>query len=366
VTRDRAVPLRTIPNGSRRLPIITVTPNPAWDVTYEVPALVPGEVHRVTAVHRRLGGKGVNVARVLAALGRDAVAVLPGPGGLAAEAGLGGPAGDIGSPAADGDGPRLVCDIVPGLPAIRQTLVVHGDDGTTTSLWEPGVEPAPGTGAALADRVRAWLSGNDGARPGADGLAAQTLTGASVTAPSPVSGAVIAGSLPPGLDSRLHARLAMMALDAGVPVVVDTSGEALAHAATVPGVVLAPNASELAQLVGTACDGLAKAVAAARAVLPGGPRAVVVTLGEDGLVTVTGKGAWHGRLARPLAGNPTGAGDAAAAALIAGLADAASWPDVVGDAVALSAAAVLSPVAGEVSPADFARLRAGVAIREVA
>jgi hypothetical protein len=34
--------------------------------------------------------------------------------------------------------------------------------------------------------------------------------------------------------------------------------------------------------------------------------------------------------------------------------------------VALSAAAVLSPVAGEVSPADFARLRAGVAIREVA
>jgi fructose-1-phosphate kinase PfkB-like protein len=346
--------------------IITVTPNPAWDVTYEVPVLVPGEVHRVTAVHRRLGGKGVNVARVLAALGRDAVAVLPGPSGLAAEAGLGGPAEDSGRPAREDAAAPLVCDVVPGLPAIRQTLVVHGGDGITTSLWEPGVEPDPGTGAALADRFRTWLREDGHARSGADGAAADRLTDASANGPRPVSGAVISGSLPPGLDSRLHARLAGMALDAGVPTVVDTSGEALAHAATVPGVVLAPNASELAQLIGTACDELAKAVAAARTVLSGGPLAVVVTLGEDGLVAVTEKSAWHGRLDRPLAGNPTGAGDAAAAALIAGLADKASWPDVVRDAVALSAAAVLSPVAGEVSPADFAMLRAGVAIREVA
>ena len=366
MTRDRAVPPTTIPNGSRRLLIITVTPNPAWDVTYEVPALVPGEVHRVTAVHRRLGGKGVNVARVLAAVGRDTVAMLPGPSGLAAEAGLSVPAGDIGRPPGEDSGAALVCDVVPGLPAIRQTLVVHGGDGITTSLWEPGVEPGPGTGEALADRFRAWLRGDDHAWSGADGLAAGRLTDANASGQRPVSGAVISGSLPPGLDARLHARLAGIALDAGVAAVVDTSGDALAHAATVPGVVLAPNASELAQLAGTACDELAKAVAAARTVLSGGPLAVVVTLGGDGLVAVTEKGAWHGRLAQPLAGNPTGAGDAAAAALIAGLADTASWPDIVADAVALSAAAVLSPVAGEVSPADFARLRAGVAIREVA
>jgi len=309
--------------------IITVTPNPAWDVTYEVPALVPGEVHRVTRAHRRLGGKGVNVARVLAALGQDAVAILPGPGGLAAEAGPG--------PAGTG---TLALDVVPGLPAIRQTLVVHDGDGTTTSLWEPGAEPGPGTEAALTGRVRARLG--------------------------EARGAVISGSLPPLLGPRTHARLAALALDAGVPAVVDTSGEALARAATVPGVVLAPNASELAQLSGASCDGLRDAVAAARALLPAGPRAVVATLGEDGLVAVTGDGSWHGRLARPLAGNPTGAGDAAAAALIAGLAGARTWPGIVRDAAALSAAAVLSPVAGEADPADFARLRADVTIRKVA
>jgi tagatose 6-phosphate kinase len=308
---------------------ITVTPNPAWDVTYEVPVLVPGEVHRVTRVHRRLGGKGVNVARVLAALGHAAVAVLPGPSGLTAEEGL-----DV--------------DVVPGLATVRQTLVVQGADGITTSLWEPGTEPDPGTERALTDRVCALL-GSDGSRQ-----------------PAPAAGIVISGSLPPGLDSRFHARLATAALEAGVPTVVDTSGEALARAASVPGVVLAPNAAELAQLTGTVCTGQAAAIAAARSLLSGGPLAVVVTLGKSGLAAVTRNGTWHGQLPEPLAGNPTGAGDAAAAALIAGLAGMAGWPETVRDAVALSAAAVLSPVAGDVSPADYARLRTQAEVKEVA
>ena len=339
--------------------IITVTPNPAWDVTYEVPALVPGEVHRVTRVHRRLGGKGVNVARVLAVTGRDAVAVIPGPAGLAAEAGLDPPGGRPGhAPVAQAGGRRLVCDVVPVLPILRQTLVVQGADGTTTSLWEPGVAPDPDAGRALTARVRAWL------RP--DGPVSEPGTAAEPGPAAGAAGIVISGSLPPGLDPRFHARLAALALEAGVPAVVDTSGAALAHAATVPGVVLAPNAAELAQLTGRACDDPAEALDVARALLADGPAAVVVTLGGAGLAAVTRDGTWHGRLAEPLAGNPTGAGDAAAAGLIAGLAAGAGWPGIVRDAVALSAAAVLSPVAGEVDPADVAGLHGQATVREVA
>jgi 1-phosphofructokinase family hexose kinase len=331
-------------SGLSRLLIATVTPNPAWDVTYEVPVLVPGEVHRVTRVHRRLGGKGVNVARVLHATGHDAVAIVPGPAGLAAEAGLSEARVDMPTGRAGGAaGPWLACDVVPGLPAIRQTLVIQGDDGITTSLWEPGTEPDPGTGDALSDRVRAWL------RP--DG---------------PARGLVVSGSLPPMLDASLPARLATLALGAAVPAVIDTSGEALHHAASVRGVILKPNAAELAQLVGRGCRDLAETIGAARTLLAGGPLAVVVTLGAGGLVAVTGDGTWHGRLAEPLAGNPTGAGDAAAAALIAGLAAAADWPQIVGDAVAASAAAVLSPIAGDVAPADIARLRRHALVKEVA
>ena len=336
-------------SGLSRLLIATVTPNPAWDVTYEVPVLVPGEVHRVTRVHRRLGGKGVNAARVLHATGHDAVAIIPGPPGLAAEAGL--PPAELDAraglatrPGTDAPaGPWLACDVVPGLPAIRQTLVVQGDDGVTTSLWEPGTEADPGTGLALCDRVGAWLAPDARAR-----------------------GLAVSGSLPPGLDQRLPARLAALAIEAGVPAVIDTSGEALQHAASVRGVVLTPNAAELSQLTGRECHDPRDAADAARTLLAGGPLAVVVTLGAGGLVAATRNGTWHGRLAESLAGNPTGAGDAAAAALVAGLAAEATWPSIVEEAVATSAAAVLSPIAGDVAPADVARLRRHVLVRKVA
>ena len=49
--------------------ILTVTLNAALDVTYRVPRLIPRGTHRVGEVVERPGGKGINVARVLAALG---------------------------------------------------------------------------------------------------------------------------------------------------------------------------------------------------------------------------------------------------------------------------------------------------------
>jgi tagatose 6-phosphate kinase len=343
--------------------ILTVTPNPAWDLTYEVPALVPGEVHRVARVHRRLGGKGVNVARVLRATGHDVVAVIPGPPGLAAAAGLDVPAGQ----SAAAVGPRLVFDVVPGLPALRQTIVVQGAEGTTTSFWEPGIDPDPGAGRALAGRVRAWLHPGGRAGEAADMPGA----GAGLPAAAGVRGIVVAGSLPSGFDARFHARVAATALEAGVPAVVDTSGEALKHAASVPGAVLKPNAAELAQLTGRPCQGPGEAIDAARTLLEGPLLAVVVTLGKDGLAAVTRNGIWRGCLTEHLAGNATGAGDAAAAALIAGVAagphgSQASWPEIVREAVALSAGAVLSPVAGEVALADIARFRSQAVVTEVA
>lgn len=51
--------------------ILTVTLNTALDITYRVPALRPHASHRVTEVTERPGGKGLNVARVLAALGHE-------------------------------------------------------------------------------------------------------------------------------------------------------------------------------------------------------------------------------------------------------------------------------------------------------
>lgn len=51
--------------------ILTVTLNTALDITYRVRSLRPHASHRVSEVTERPGGKGLNVARVLAALGHE-------------------------------------------------------------------------------------------------------------------------------------------------------------------------------------------------------------------------------------------------------------------------------------------------------
>jgi 1-phosphofructokinase len=56
--------------------IVTLTPNPSVDRTIEVHELVRGAVLRAVAPHVDPGGKGVNVARALAANGHKVRAAV--------------------------------------------------------------------------------------------------------------------------------------------------------------------------------------------------------------------------------------------------------------------------------------------------
>lgn len=269
--------------------IVTVTPNPALDVTYELPALRPGQTHRVQRVHARAGGKGVNVARVLRALGHDVLVVAP----------AGGATGD--ALRADLDAAGLTHDLVPCAGETRRTVTLVAD-GDATLLNEPGPVLAPEEWDALESRI-----------------------------PADADVLVISGSLPRGVDAGAVARLAAR----DIPVIIDTSGEPLRRAAPYAWAVK-PNADELAALTGTDDP-----VAGARALRAA---TVVVSLGAEGLLAVTGEDVHHAPPPRVVTGNPTGAGDAVVAALAAGV--GSPWPDLLREAAALSAAAVLSPVAG--------------------
>ncbi|MGH3715904.1 MAG: PfkB family carbohydrate kinase, partial [Micromonosporaceae bacterium] len=82
----------------------------------------------------------------------------------------------------------------------------------------------------------------------------------------------------------------------------------------------------------------------------------------DGLLAVTGDGAWHA-VAPPQRGNPTGAGDAVVAALARGLRRGHGWPELLVEATALSAAAVREPVAGTVDLDHYRALTERVTVR---
>ncbi|MDV9189819.1 PfkB family carbohydrate kinase, partial [Streptomyces sp. SR27] len=76
------------------------------------------------------------------------------------------------------------------------------------------------------------------------------------------------------------------------------------------------------------------------------------------------EGLWRAAPPAAVKGNPTGAGDSAVAGLLSGLADDAPWPERLTRAVALSAATVLSPVAGEFDRAAYEELLPRVKVTE--
>ena len=102
----------------------------------------------------------------------------------------------------------------------------------------------------------------------------------------------------------------------GLPVVVDTSGPALAAALAASPTLVKPNLDELPDVTD-----VADPFAAARRLSLESGAAVAVTRGAAGMVLAVGDEAWHGSLDQVLRGNPTGAGDAALAAFARGLAD---------------------------------------------
>ncbi len=293
---------------------MTVTLNTALDLTYRVPALTPYASHRVTQVIERPGGKGLNVARVLAALGYETVAT-----GFAG--------GATGAVLRDGLAATPVRDeLVETAGSTRRTVaVVDAAGGDTTQLNEPG----PAVTAAEWETFRARF--------------AALLDGAAAVA--------LCGSLPPGIHVGAYAELVRLARAAAVPVLLDTSGEPLRRGIAARPDLVKPNADELARLTGAREPRRATLDARRR-----GAHAVVSSLGPEGLLAATPEGLWRAAPPAPVRGNPTGAGDSAVAGLLSGLVDGIPWPDRLVRAVALSAATVLSPVAGEFDRAAYEEL----------
>jgi tagatose 6-phosphate kinase len=301
--------------------ILTVTLNAALDVTYRVDELRPDASHRVRDVHERAGGKGINVARVLHGQGRDVTCL-----GL-----VGGWTGA--RIAADLDSAGIASSMCSVAGESRRTVsVVSARTGGSTLFNEPG--------------------------PRIDPLEWQAFLAKYGRFAALASVIVCSGSLPPGVPEDAYGQLALLARQAAAVVIVDADGVALARSLEGAPDVVKPNEAEL-----RAASGQDDPATAMQALRSAGAGAVVATFGAAGMRALTRDGAWSARLERSMAGvNPTGAGDAVAAAISTGLEDGRDWPSILGDAVAWSAAAVAAPFAGDLDPAVLADARSSVRV----
>ena len=289
--------------------ILTVTLNLALDVTYAVDRVAWHGANRVASVAERAGGKGVNVARVLHALGHRPVVA-----GLA-----GGRTGDAAREELRSAGLGDALVRIAG-ETRRTVAIVDGATGDATGFWEPGPVVAPAEWAAF---LRAY---------------GEQLRDAAAV--------VLSGSLPGGVPPDAYRVLCALAREAGVPAVLDADGDALRLGLDGRPLLVKPNAEELARVTRQADP-------------------VVVSRGADGLLAVAPEGGWTATPPERVAGNPTGAGDAAVAALAAGIVAGRSWPERLADAVALSAAAVAAPLAGSFDADARRRYRDAVDVRAV-
>lgn len=301
--------------------LLTVTLNSALDITYRVRSLRPHASHRVTEVSERPGGKGLNVARVLAALGHEVTAT-----GF-----TGGATGAVVQRRLTAT-PGVVDALVPVAAPTRRTIAVVDElTGDTTQLNEPGPTITPAEWAAFQEVYE------------------DLLTSASAVA--------LCGSLPPGVPVGAYAGLVRAARTAGVPVLLDTSGEPLRRGVAARPDLLKPNADELAELTGSHDPSRAAQDARRR-----GARAVVASLGTGGLLATAPEGHWRATPPTRVHGNPTGAGDSVVAGLLSGLVDQLPWPARLARAVALATATVQAPVAGEFDRTTYENLVNVVAV----
>jgi 1-phosphofructokinase/tagatose 6-phosphate kinase len=193
--------------------IITVTLNTAVDKTLAVPNFQPGRRHRTVDQTTMPGGKGVNVARVLKTLGQPVIAT-----GLAGGA----------------TGTRLVEQLTE-MSVLSDFVRIRQESRTNTAL----VDPTTGVQTEINERGPTVTESE--LELFADKLL-YLAKGASLV--------VFAGSLPPGVDVDIYARLIREMKRLGVTTVVDTDGDPLRRAVRAEPDVISPNVLEGEELVG--------------------------------------------------------------------------------------------------------------------
>lgn len=300
--------------------ILTVTMNPAVDVSTSVDKVLDTHKLRCSPAQRYAGGGGVNVARVVQRLGGDCVAFYP----------AGGTTGELLRQLLDAEGVRSRCLALD--EATRENFTV----GETSSGREfrfvlPGPTLAPAQWQACLAQIDA-----------------------PEAAPRYL---VLSGSLPPGVPVDFYARLVGPARARGTCVVLDSSGPALAAALHAGVDIVKPSLRELRELTGQPLAGESEWRAAAQQIVDQGQaRMVALSLGAEGALLVTADASWRAPgLPVPVCG-ATGAGDSFVGAMVWALACGADLPQALRYGVAGGSATLLSSGTALCQKADVERL----------
>lgn len=305
--------------------ILTLTLNPALDLTVQLTRLEPGQVNRSDAMHTHAAGKGVNVAQVLADLGHQLTV-----------------SGFLGE-----DNPQAFEALfarrgfvdafirVPG--ETRSNLKLAESDGRITDINGPGPQVSAAAQQALLDRL-------DQLAPGHDAV-------------------VVAGSLPQGISPEWLQALIVRLNGLGLKVALDTSGDALRTALKAGPWLIKPNTEELAEALGCEVVSVITQAEAASCLHAQGIEHVVISHGAEGVNWFSVGSALQATPPKVSVASTVGAGDSLLAGMLHGLLKPDTPEQTLRTATAIAAMAVTQIGFGIGDAAQLAQLEQGVRVR---
>lgn len=298
--------------------ILTLTLNPALDLTIRLARLEAGEVNRSDNVLTHAAGKGVNVAQVLADLGH-----LVSVGGFLGEEN---PQAFKALIARRGFGDAFIR--VAG--ETRSNIKIAEQDGRITDINAPG--------------------------PFVDEQAQKDLLKMVEIIGPEFDAVVVAGSLPRGVSPQWFQGLLETLKNLGLKVALDTSGEALRAGLQAGPWLVKPNTEELAEALGNAADAVSQLHQL-------GVEHVVVSDGAAGVNWYRPGAALHATPPKVTVASTVGAGDSLLAGMLHGLLSGDTPEQTLRRATAIAAMAVTQIGFGISDDAQLARLESGVDVR---
>ncbi|MDH7570306.1 MAG: 1-phosphofructokinase family hexose kinase, partial [Armatimonadota bacterium] len=237
--------------------VVTVTLNPAVDRTIWVDELRPGDANRVRRSDTDPGGKGINLSLVLRELGMPTAAL-----GF-----IGGKTGRFVQSYLQQRGVPTAFVEVAGETRINIAVQERSGNPPTT-FHEPGPEVTLEDLRKLGEQIRAAL-------PQCKLMA-------------------FGGSLPPGVQNDVYAKLIAFCQQGGVKAILDADGQALMQGLSAKPYLVKPNREEASRLLGRPIRSLEDAASAADEILQQyGVTIAVVSLGARGAVAAASTEAWH-------------------------------------------------------------------------
>jgi 6-phosphofructokinase 2 len=292
------------------LTILTVTLNPAIDLTTATEKLAPHLKLRCAEPHYAAGGGGINASRAIAGLGGESTPF----------AAVGGATGALFRGLVEAEGLTPIWFELPGMTRQNVSVLEEASGGQFRFVF-----PGPTWDARTCEEALAALG--------------EAVRGMRYV--------IASGSLPPGVPDDFYDRLGVLAETAGARLILDASGGALKEAGDATGFLpylwIMDNA-EASQLAGRPLPTMEALEAFAIELGKKRPASViVVTFADGGAVAVSEEGVFKGRPPKVEVVSKIGAGDSFVAGLTVKLAEGWSVADSVAYAMAAAASTVSQP-----------------------